>query len=94
MPVQEASAQDPLGAVVVERRLGLRLRELDPADERYSGLARTHRAVAMLVGNLAGKLRLTVRATRDRETVKATPRPTSFYDLMDLRQGGDDAEPS
>jgi hypothetical protein len=29
-------------AVVVERRLGLRLRDLDPADERFGALAGTH----------------------------------------------------
>jgi len=70
-------------AVIVERRLGLRLRDLDPADERFAVLARMHRNEAMLVGNLAGKLRLTVRATRDRETIKRAP-TASFYDIMAL----------
>jgi hypothetical protein len=37
----------------------------------------------MLFGKLAGKLRLTVRATRDRETTKRAPSP-SFYELMAL----------
>jgi hypothetical protein len=79
-------------AVVVERRLAARLHQLDPADERFGGVARTHRAEAMLVGNLAGKLRLTVRATLDRETTKSGVAPASYYDLMALQQGDADAQ--
>ena len=79
-------------AVIVERRLAAVLSQLDPADERYSGVARTHRAEAMLVGNLAGKLRLTVRATRDREATKASASPPSYYDFMALQQGDTDAQ--
>jgi hypothetical protein len=48
-------------AVVLERRLAAELHQITPADERFSDLARTHRDEAMLVGNLADKLRLTVR---------------------------------
>jgi hypothetical protein len=69
-------------AVCIERRLAARLREItDPADERFRELVRLHRAEAMLVGNLTGKLRLTVRSTRDRETLKAVPRGPKPWDL-------------
>jgi hypothetical protein len=58
-------------AVVVEMRLAALLRESYPLEDTdFAALARLHRSEAMLVANIAGKLRLTVRATRKRDTRK------------------------
>jgi hypothetical protein len=66
-------------AVATERRLATLLRQSDPANDLdFTDLVKSHRSESMLVAHLAGRLRLTARSTRDRETSKAAvkgPRP-------------------
>lgn len=66
-------------AVATERRLATLLRQSDPANDLdFTNLVKSHRSESMLVAHLAGRLRLTARSTRDRETSKAAvkgPRP-------------------
>jgi hypothetical protein len=58
-------------SVVLERRLARWIEELDsPADPRYRDLIKMHKTEAMLVANLATRLRLTVRSTVDRYAPK------------------------
>jgi hypothetical protein len=66
-------------SVVLERRLAGWLKQIDdPTDGRYRDLVRMHKVEAMLVANLATKLRLTVRSSKDRyapKVVGAGPKP-------------------
>jgi hypothetical protein len=67
-------------SVVLERRLAGWLKQIDdPTDARYRDLVSMHKVEAMLVANLATKLRLTVRSTKDRYAPKsvssAGPKP-------------------
>ena len=57
-------------SVVLERWLAEQITVTAPTDEHFADLVKMQRAEAMLVGNLAGKLRLTPRSTWDRYTPK------------------------
>jgi hypothetical protein len=58
-------------SVALERRLADWIKELDdPQDPRFRDLITMHKTEAMLVANLATRLRLTVRSTVDRYTPK------------------------
>jgi hypothetical protein len=67
-------------AVTIERRLACLLREADLEDLDFGGLVKMHHGAAMLVGNLAGKLRLTVRSVRERDTRRL---PRAWEDVDD-----------
>jgi hypothetical protein len=69
-------------SVVLERRLAGWIKELDdPKDFRYRDLIKMHKTEAMLVANLATRLRLTVRSTIDRYAPKlASPYPKPWDD--------------
>jgi hypothetical protein len=58
-------------AVCMERRLADWIKQLDdPKDARFCDLITMHRTEAMLVANLATRLRLTVRSSKDRYAPK------------------------
>ena len=81
-------------SVVIERRLATWLDQItDPFDDRFSDLLRMHRSEAMLVANLATKLRLTVRSTKDRYTAKLVPQGPKPWDIGTSRDD-DEPEPS
>jgi hypothetical protein len=66
-------------AVCLERRLSGWLKQLDdPKDPRFRDLVKMHKSEAMLVANLATRLRLTLRSSKDRYAPRlatAVPRP-------------------
>ena len=57
-------------SVVLERRLAEWLKQADPTDARNRDVVMMHKAEASLAANLATKLRLTVRSTKDRYAPK------------------------
>jgi hypothetical protein len=81
-------------SVVIERRLAAWLDQItDPFDDRFSDLLRMHRSEAMLVANLATKLRLTVRSTKDRYSAKLVPQGPKPWAISRSRDD-DEPEPS
>jgi hypothetical protein len=68
--------------VCFERRFADWIKELDdPNDPRFRDLVTMHKTEAMLVANLATRLRLTVRSTVDRYTPKlASSGPKPWQD--------------
>lgn len=71
----------PFAARWWSRGAGLPPPRTDPLEDTdFAGLARLHRSEAMLVGNLAGKLRVTVRATSERDTRKLPRRSDAWED--------------
>jgi hypothetical protein len=68
-------------AVCLERRLARWLKRHDTKDPRYRELVTMHKTEAMLVANLATRLRLTVRSSKDRYAPKlATAGPRVWQD--------------
>jgi hypothetical protein len=81
-------------AVAMERRLDELIQATDPGDhERLGALIRLHKAEGMLVGNIAGKLRMSPRSRFDRYSVRPLPNLPKPWQLGTGRRFGDDGEP-
>lgn len=68
-------------AIVHERRLADLVKAADPNGPQFAKLVRLQRSEAALIGNLAGKLRLSPRSTFDRYTSKLVLRGPKPWEI-------------
>jgi hypothetical protein len=81
-------------AICVERQLAELLRQANPADEGFANLVRLHKSEMLACAHLEGRLRLTTRSIKPRDSVRGTVRTPRPWEFPFPEDASDDDEPS